>query len=200
MLLRAFADPVSDIYSPTRRGRPRHAYISGMPVVHVTRTYLELRGPHELRPARAPDAHPRLERRDPITPAEYLSLYSLVGERWHWRDRLAWPERELEAYLARPEVEVWTATLDGAIVGYFELKRSPDRDCAEIMYFGLAPAYIGQGLGGWLLSRAVERAFALGPTRVVLNTCTLDGPHALPNYLARGFRIVRDEVYHVEVP
>jgi GNAT superfamily N-acetyltransferase len=69
----------------------------------------------------------------------------------------------------------------------------------EIMYFGLVSAYMGRGLGGWLLTRAVEEAFALGGERVILNTCTLDAPQALPNYLARGFIIVREEQYQVEV-
>jgi hypothetical protein len=34
----------------------------------------------------------------------------------------------------------------------------------------------------------------------MLNTCTLDAPQALPNYLARGFTITREERYSVEVP
>jgi hypothetical protein len=51
-----------------------------------------------------------------------------------------------------------------------------------------------------MLTRAVEEAFALGGTRVILNTCTLDAPQALPNYLARGFAITREEQYWVDVP
>jgi hypothetical protein len=51
-----------------------------------------------------------------------------------------------------------------------------------------------------MLTRAVEEAFALGTRRVVLNTCTLDAPQALPNYLARGFTIVREERYFLDVP
>ena len=164
----------------------------------VTRTYLELRSRGELRPARTPAGPPRLERRHPIGAAEYLALYCLVGERWHWRDRLAWPTERLDEYLASPGVEVWVASAHNEVVGYFELLAADD-DAVEIMYFGLAPAFIGQGLGGWLLTRAVERAFETGASRVNLNTCTLDGPHALPNYLARGFRIVRSEEYEVEL-
>jgi hypothetical protein len=34
----------------------------------------------------------------------------------------------------------------------------------------------------------------------VLNTCTLDAPQALPNYLARGFRIVSEDQYLLDVP
>ena len=70
----------------------------------------------------------------------------------------------------------------------------------EIVYFGLIGRYFGRGLGGWMLTRAVEEAFALGATRVILNTCTLDAPQALPNYLARGFVIMREERYTASAP
>jgi hypothetical protein len=35
---------------------------------------------------------------------------------------------------------------------------------------------------------------------VWLHTCTLDSPHALPNYLARGFREFRKEIYQADIP
>lgn len=169
-----------------------------MPRVDVTRTYLELKGPGALRPAREPAMRPRLERRPSIGADEYLVLYRLVGDRWHWHDRLAWPAGVLDAHLASPGVQVWVATMGDEVAGYFELQDRHD-DTVEIVYFGLAPAFIGQGLGGWLLVRACECAFAMGISRVVLNTCSLDGPHAMANYMSRGFTFVRDEVYEVEL-
>ncbi|MGE5733321.1 MAG: GNAT family N-acetyltransferase, partial [Gemmatimonas sp.] len=69
----------------------------------------------------------------------------------------------------------------------------------EIAYFGLAPDFIGRGLGKAMLTRAVQEAFALGPVRVWLHTCTLDSPRALPNYLARGFTPTRRERYVAEL-
>jgi GNAT superfamily N-acetyltransferase len=167
--------------------------------VSVRRTHLELRRPDELRPGRRPTEQIGLALRRPITTAEYLSLYSLVGELWLWRDRLVWSESELQRYLDSPEVHIWTAHLAGTTAGYFELRQHPDRS-VEVMYFGLAPAFIGRGIGGWLLTRAAHEAFALGASRIVLNTCTLDAPHALPNYLARGFRIISEDQYLLDVP
>lgn len=169
-----------------------------MPAHLVTRTYLELRSADELRRSRAPVGDVWLECRRPIAREEYLPLYRLVGERWHWRDRFAWPAEQLSAYLESPGVHVWVLTVSGETAGYFELQARDGE--TEIMYFGLAPGFIGRGLGGWLLTRAVEEAFALGNAPVVLNTCTLDGPHAMANYLARGFRIVRAEDYAAELP
>jgi GNAT superfamily N-acetyltransferase len=167
--------------------------------VSVRRTHLELRSPEGLRPGRPPSEPVKLVRRSPITAAEYLQLYTLVGELWLWRDRLVWSEPELDRYLSSPDVHIWTAHLDDATAGYFELRQHADRS-VEVMYFGLAPAFIGRGLGGWLLTRAAHEAFALGAPRIVLNTCTLDAPHALPNYLARGFTIVSEDHYLLDVP
>jgi GNAT superfamily N-acetyltransferase len=62
-------------------------------------------------------------------------------------------------------------------------------DNVEITQFGLLPRFIGQRLGGYLLSTGVQRAWDQGATRVWVHTCTLDGPHALDNYRARGLRV-----------
>jgi GNAT superfamily N-acetyltransferase len=167
--------------------------------VDVTRTHLELRAKSALRRARAPTGAASLHLRHPIGAPEYRDLYALVGERWLWRDRLVWTDDELDAYLASRNVHVWTLHVDGDVAGYFELQHHANGS-VEVMYFGLAPAYMGRGLGGWMLTRAVDEAFALGGTRVILNTCTLDAPQALPNYLARGFTIVREERYVLDVP
>jgi GNAT superfamily N-acetyltransferase len=167
--------------------------------IDVTRTHLELRAADQLRRVPAPRAVATLRRLQPIRAGEYRALYSLVGERWFWRDRLVWTDDELDAYLSAPNVYIWLLSVAGQSAGYFELQHHAN-GAVEVMYFGLAPAFMGKGLGGWLLTRAAEEAFALGGQRVILNTCTLDAPQALPNYLARGFTIVREERYLLDLP
>lgn len=167
--------------------------------VDVTRSHLELRGLAALRRARPPREAVALRLHRPIAAAEYRALYALVGDRWHWRDRLAWSDDELDAYLASPDIHVWTLSVGAQTAGYFELQQHGD-GCVEVMYFGLVPSFIGRGFGGWLLTRAAEESFALGADQVILNTCTLDSPQALPNYLARGFSIVREEHYELDLP
>jgi GNAT superfamily N-acetyltransferase len=167
--------------------------------VEVVRTHLELRALSELRPARLPAEPVALRLHRPIRAAEYRALYTLVGERWLWRDRLVWTDAELDRYLSAPDVHVWSLNVGGATAGYFELQRHHD-GTVELMYFGLVESFIGRGLGGWLLTRAVEESFAIGARRMSLNTCTLDSPRALPNYLARGFTIVREDRYTASVP
>jgi GNAT superfamily N-acetyltransferase len=179
-----------------------------MPTVRVHRTHLELPDPAAFRPPTAPPPPgARVERLDPCPVPLYRALYRAVGERWHWRDRNAWSDDRLAAHLADPRVSVWGLRAPAVppraetdtLAGYFELVRLDD-GAVEIAYFGLLPEAIGHGLGGFLLARAVEEAWATGAARVVLNTCTLDSPQALPNYRARGFMEVRDEWYETEIP
>ena len=64
----------------------------------------------------------------------------------------------------------------------------------EIVQFGLAPAFIGKGFGGYFLTRMLEAAWQVqGTRRVWLHTCTLDHPHALANYKARGMEVFKEE-------
>jgi len=46
----------------------------------------------------------------------------------------------------------------------------------------------------------VQRAFDDGAQRVWLHTCTLDGPHAIANYLARGFTPYKTTTQDEPVP
>ena len=175
-----------------------------MGLTRVKRTYLELPDRAAFRaPSRPAPAGAQVERIAPCPTATWRALYRAIGERWHWHDHVARPEDELAAHLADPRVvELGLRTTELAppdaagYAGWAELvAREPG--VVEIQYFGLVPQAIGRGLGGFLLTRAVEEAWAMGAERVVLNTCTLDAPHALPNYLARGFREVREEWYEV---
>lgn len=169
-----------------------------MRLVEVVRTYLQLLAPEQLSavPLSAEGAH--VVRRAPCSLERYRALYRTVGERWNWNDRLAWSDDQLTAHLEAPAIGVWELLVDGASGGFFELRRHEDGS-VEIAYFGLAPRFIGQGLGGALLSRAVTEAWLMDATRVWLHTCTLDSPRALPNYRARGFREYQQERYTVEL-
>lgn len=169
------------------------------PVVNVVRTYLELRTPEQLRPAAAPP-DVRFVRRDTISVDDYRRLYRDVGAQWYWTDRTAWPDERLADHLARAEITLWECFVENASAGFFELEQHPEDDSVEISYFGLVAGFIGRGVGKAMLTQAVREAWALEPVRVWLHTCTLDSPHALPNYLARGFDAVRSENYVVQIP
>jgi ribosomal protein S18 acetylase RimI-like enzyme len=169
-----------------------------MAPVEVTRTYLEMTSPEQLRPAEAPEPPPRVERIGECPISFFRYLYAEVGRAFHWRDRLSWSDDTIRRHLETPGVSLWLLSWDAAPAGYFELKRHDD-DSMEIAYFGLLPEYFGRGWGKYLLAEAVRRAWAFAPPKVWLHTCTLDHPAALPNYLQRGFSPVRQEVYIAEV-
>ncbi|HEX8070488.1 MAG TPA: GNAT family N-acetyltransferase [Pyrinomonadaceae bacterium] len=163
----------------------------------VTTYYLEMTDPRELRQARA--AALEVRRAGVVAPELNRFLYTAVGGDWYWTDRLPWSYQQWLDYLARPEVETWVGYVDGTPAGYFELETQPGGD-VELAYFGLLPQFTGRGFGGLLLTRAVERAWALGARRVWLHTCTLDAPVALAAYQARGFRVYREETETKELP
>ena len=160
--------------------------------VEVTTWSLELAAPSALVPAPQPDLDLTLMRARRPSPEFGRFLYTAVGGSWYWVDRLPWSYQQWPEWQRRPGVELWVAYVEGTPAGYFELDGSVE-GAVELAYFGLTPPFIGQGLGGWLLTRALERAWELGPRRVWVHTCTLDGPNALENYRARGMR-----VFHVE--
>ena len=148
--------------------------------------YLEL---DELRPsARAPEG---LEIRHAAVPFGPLNrfFYAEVGREFDWVDRAEWDRDRWQHWAER--VETWVALVDGTPAGYTEIQAL--EDSAEIAFFGLLEPFRGRGVGGALLTAATRRCLELSD-RVTLNTCELDGPHALRNYEARGFRVVEERI------
>jgi GNAT superfamily N-acetyltransferase len=165
----------------------------------IVKRYLEMTDPTHLRPAQ-PGAVPLdVRKAEVICPELNRFLYTAVGGDWYWLERLSWTYQQWLAYLDRAELETWTGLVGGNLAGYFELETQPE-SCVEIKYFGVLPQFIGRRVGGQLLTAAVERAWARQPARVWLHTCSLDHPAALANYLARGFRQYREEVFVKDLP
>ena len=154
--------------------------------------------PADLRPASTPNPAPRVERVSECPVSFFRYLYTEVGRAYHWTDRLGWSEETMRRHLADPAISLWLLNWEGAPAGYFELRKGGD-EAVEIAYFGLLPEYLGRGWGKFLLTEAVRTAWSLRPAKVWLHTCTLDHPAALPNYLRRGFRPVREEVYTADL-
>src|SRR5713226_5513219 len=150
-----------------------------MATVEVTRTYLELTAPSEFHGSGPPGREVRVERVEHPSPSLWRFLYTEVGRLYHWVDRQGWTDDEVRAYLTRPEISLWVMRQQETPAGYFELCQEPD-GAVEIVYFGLRDEFVGRGLGKYLLTVAVERAWELGAKRVWLHTCTLDHPSALP--------------------
>jgi GNAT superfamily N-acetyltransferase len=166
--------------------------------MQATRTYLQLTDRAQFRPAFGDFRDLTVARVPHPTPALYRSCYRTVGADYHWRDRWSWSDAEIAAHLARPDISIYLARQGDRFAGWYELRTVAEDSSVEIAYFGLPPDTIGRGLGKHLLSCAVRDAWAHDPGRVWVHTCTLDHPHALPNYQARGFTAYRTEVYTVD--
>src|SRR5689334_23991238 len=129
-------------------------------------------------------------------------MYFKVGENWKWIDKRPWSDEQWHEYATDPNLRTFGGYCGDEIAGYFELKRTANREQItdnreqiEIAYFGLLPEFIGRGLGGALLTSAIENAWSWSPTpsRVWVHTCNRDHPSALANYQARGFRVYKVE-------
>src|SRR5215510_6316019 len=156
-----------------------------------------MRDPTELRAAKLDDPLIQIDEQRNCSIELFRYLYAEVGRNYHWIDRLPWTDELIASYLKQPNISLWLMTYDGLKAGYFELNKGEDGS-TEIAYFGLLPNFIGHGLGKHLLTCAAEQAWADGAKRVWLHTCTDDDPAALPNYLKRGFKPFKTEMYSVE--
>ncbi|MBE9177187.1 GNAT family N-acetyltransferase [Oculatella sp. LEGE 06141] len=170
--------------------------------IEVTRTYLQMMHPSELKPARLDfeSAGDRLHVEQVMycPTSFYRYLYSEVGRNYQWLDRLAWSDEQTRAHLDQPQISIWVMMCNGAPAGFFELQGYPDSS-VEIAYFGLLPDFIGRGLGKHFLTEAIEQAWSTNTTRVWLHTCTLDHPVALTNYIRRGFAPFKQDTYWMAI-
>jgi ribosomal protein S18 acetylase RimI-like enzyme len=166
--------------------------------LRATRTYLQLTAPAGFRPGFGTFPEVTIVRPLEPDPELYRYCYRTVGAAFHWRDRFDWTDAEIRRHLTNPAISFYVARTEGMVTGYYELRRVGEDDSVEIAYFGLVPDQVGRGLGKHLLSCAVRDAWSLRPRRVWLHTCTRDHPHALPNYMARGFVPYRTEHYEVD--
>jgi len=154
--------------------------------------YLEMLNPQALPAKQVP---PGFEFALLATPSPVLNrqFYVSVGRQWNWTDRLKWSNDDWCRYVDRSVLQTWVGYLNGESIGYCELELQSGGNM-EIAYFGLLPEFVGRGLGGVLLTTAVERAWSNPEVRRVwLHTCTEDHPSALKNYLKRGFTLYKTE-------
>lgn len=135
----------------------------------------------------------RIDRVERPAVAFHRFLFAAVGEEWLWWSRRAMTDEQVGTILHDPRHSTHVLYLGGQPGGFFELDRRPAPDI-ELAFFGLMPHAAGRGLGRLFLEHAIATAFAEGPRRLTVNTCDLDHPAALKNYLARGFAILREAV------
>lgn len=152
----------------------------------MTVTFLEMKA----KPAAIPPPHP--SKKVAILRAEnppvhfYRYLYNTVGEPYYWVDRRRMDDDTLAALIQNPQLELYVLYVDGCPAGMAELDFR-EAHTGLLAYFGLMPEFIGKHLGYYFLYNAVQNAWMRAIRTLLVNTCTLDHPRALPLYQRMGF-------------
>ena len=156
--------------------------------IEVTITYLEQRARPLLTKPPTPGRKTALMCAVKPPVHFYRYLYDLVGAPYNWVSRRRLSDEELAAIIHDDDVYLYILYLDGVPAGMAEIDARA-RDDHELKFFGLAPDATGCGLGRFFLTNVIELAWARDPKRLLLETCTLDHPAALPLYQKLGFTV-----------
>jgi GNAT superfamily N-acetyltransferase len=175
--------------------------------LNVTVTQLEMRRPSAVAPVRAPIRHRpfTFQWLHAPTPSFYRYLYNTVGEPWLWYERRPTDDDSLRAIICDESIAIVVLYDSGVPAGFAELDTrtiaSKPRDATLLAYFGLVPDFIGCGLGRFFLDATVQLAWELYPAdRLVVRTCTLDHPAALPLYQKCGFTPTGQQSTRIQDP
>jgi len=129
----------------------------------------------------------------------YRYLYDTIGSDYKWVDRKKVSDATLAEILRDPLVELFVLYADGCPAGMAELDFRLD-GIGQLAYFGLLPEFVGRKLGYFFLYHATIIAWSRPITKLLVNTCTLDHPRALPLYQRMGFAPYARENRYIEMP
>ena len=153
----------------------------------TTVTYLEMTEPPQAHFPLPVNIQAAVMRARNIPLHFYRYLQYRTGRPWHWVYRLRLDDAALAKIVHGERTTISVLYLEGAPAGFFELYRE-DASTVDLSYFGLMPHAQGRGLGKWFLTQAVMTAWSFKPSRLTVNTNTLDHRAALPLYQRIGFR------------
>ncbi len=157
--------------------------------IEVTITYLEQSERPVLPKPVAPARKTALLRVEGPPVHFYRYLYELVGAPYNWISRRKLSDDELMEIIHHQENYLYVLYVGGAPAGMAEVDaRTGDEH--ELKFFGLAPDFVGGGLGRFFLTNIIDLAWSRAPRKLKLETCTLDHPAALPFYQKMGFAVV----------
>lgn len=166
--------------------------------IDVTITYLEQTSRPRLPLSARPPMKIAILRAENPPAHFYRYLYRLIGDPYHWVSRRGMSDAQLAAIIHDPDVYIYILYVGGVPAGLAELD-ARRRDVVELKFFGVAQEFHGAGLGRFFLSNTIDLAWALGPKKLRLETCTLDHPAALPLYQKLGFTVFDQRQGQVEL-
>jgi len=162
-------------------------------------TFLEMKS----RPSAIPPPQPRgkiaLLRAHHPPVHFYRYLYDAIGRDYQWVDRKKLNDDQLGVHLQEDRIELYVLYVDGCPAGMAELDFR-DTTLGQLAYFGLMPEFLGRRLGFFFLYHSATNAWARPISKLLVNTCTLDHPRALPLYQRLGFVPYSREERFIELP
>ncbi len=126
----------------------------------IIRNYLEIKSLNELSEVKKPSNDYYLKK---VNPSDYQLnkfFYKQIGKSHKWVDRLEWQDNNWIEYVSNPNVFTYILKKKSDIAGFFELIYHKDKLEIEIAYFGLLNEFIGEKLGGYMLSEAIKKSFS----------------------------------------
>ena len=163
----------------------------------VKRNYLEISSINDLNEGNKPSKDYSLNLINPINFQLNKFFYKNIGKKHKWVDRLIWNEQQWINYVSSKKVKSYVLKDKDDLVGFFELIFHYEKREVEIAYFGILEEYQNKKLGSFLLSEAIKKSFNENINRVWLHTCSLDHKNALNNYIARGMKIFKSEIFKI---
>ena len=162
----------------------------------VKRNYLEINSLQDLKEGKKPSIHYSLGLIEPINFQLNKFFYKNIGKNHKWIDRLSWSEEKWINYVSNKNVRTYVLKFKDDLVGFFELIFHLEKNETEIAYFGILEEYQNKKLGSHLLSEAIKLSFQKNINRVWVHTCSLDHKNALNNYISRGMKIFKTEIFN----
>jgi len=129
----------------------------------------------------------------------YKFLYTEIGGKWGWSQRLLINEQELSKTINSSNTYIYVLYLKGIPCGFAEYQQLNSQNI-ELKYFGLLPSLTGKGYGKLLLNSTLSKMWELMPSRIFLQTCVLDSASALNFYQKNGFKIYDQKICQEPYP
>lgn len=164
----------------------------------MTVTFLEMAAKPVALPPPMPRGKIAFLRSEHPTVHFYRYLYDAVGSKYFWVDRKKLSDEKLTDIIHAANNQLYVLYTEGTPAGMAELEFRAD-GTANISYFGLTPEATGKRLGYFFLYQACASAWAQPISKLLVNTCTLDHPRALPLYQRLGFTPYAREERFVEL-
>ena len=167
--------------------------------VPMTVTFLEMRAKPAALPPPQPKGKIAILRAEKPPVHFYRYLYNTIGDPYLWVDRRKLTDEALAELVQHPQIELYVLYVEGCPAGIAELEFK-DAAAGQVAYFGLMPEFVGRKLGYFFLYHAVSIAWSKPISSLLINTCTLDHPRALPLYQRIGFVPYSREDRYIELP